>query len=94
MCKLVQADTGKEEVKIALMAALLLPLRALQSTDKKGKAVPVVPIIVGESIKWKKANATRMAELQKQAPELLQVYQRLQVLLLLLVGTIRDNNGQ
>ena len=87
VCKMVQADISKEESKIALMAALLLPLRALQSTDKKGKAVPVVPIIVGESIKWKKAHATHMAELQKQAPELLQVYQSLQVLLFLFSGS-------
>lgn len=79
MCHALQADVSKEEVKVALLTALLLPLRALESKDKKGKAVPVVPLIVGESMKWKKTYASCAAELQTQAPELLGVYQTLQV---------------
>jgi len=72
-------DLSKEEVKVALLSALLLPLRALQSEGKKRGTVPAVPLIVGESMKWKKTYATLAAEIQAQAPELLKVYQTLQV---------------
>ena len=75
----VQVDVGKEEVKVALLSALLLPVRALESKGKKGKSLPVVPLIVGESMKWKKSYASLAAEVQAQAPELLKVYQALQV---------------
>ncbi len=75
----MQVNVGKEEVKVALLSALLLPVRALASKGKKGKSLPVVPLIVGESMKWKKSYATLAAEVQAQAPELLQVYQTLQV---------------
>lgn len=75
----VQVDVGKEEVKLALLSALLLPVRALESKGKKGKSLPVVPLIVGESMKWKKSYASLAAEIQAQAPELLKVYQTLQV---------------
>ncbi|DBB09878.1 hypothetical protein WJX82_001683 [Trebouxia sp. C0006] len=73
-----QVNVGKEEVKVALLSALLLPVRALASKGKKGKSLPVVPLIVGESMKWKKSYATLAAEVQAQAPELLKVYQTLQ----------------
>ena len=75
----MQVDVGKEEVKVALLSALLLPVRALESKGKKGKSLPVVPLIVGESMKWKKSYASLAAEVQAQAPELLKVYQTLQV---------------
>lgn len=75
----VQVDVGKEEAKVALLSALLLPVRALESQGKKGKSLPVVPLIVGESVKWKKSYASLTAEVQAQAPELLKVYQTLQV---------------
>lgn len=75
----LQADISKEDHKLALVAALLLPLRAVKTADKKGKATSVVPFIIGDSIKWKKAHATDVAELQRQAPQLLQAYQSLQV---------------
>ncbi len=74
-----QVNIGKEEVKVALLSALLLPVRALESKGKKGKSLPVVPLIVGESMKWKKSYASLAAEVQAQAPELLKVYQTLQV---------------
>lgn len=74
-----QVNIGKEEVKVALLSALLLPVRALESKGKKGKSLPVVPLIVGESMKWKKSYASLAAEVQAQAPELLKVYQALQV---------------
>ncbi|DBA72537.1 hypothetical protein WJX79_010559 [Trebouxia sp. C0005] len=73
-----QVDVGKEEAKVALLSALLLPVRALESQGKKGKSLPVVPLIVGESVKWKKSYASLTAEVQAQAPELLKVYQTLQ----------------
>lgn len=75
----MQVNVGKEEVKVALLSALLLPVRALASKGKKGKSLPVVPLIVGESMKWKKSYASLAAEIQAQAPELLKVYQTLQV---------------
>ncbi len=75
----VQVGVGKEEVKVGLLSALLLPVRALESQGKKGKSLPVVPLIVGESMKWKKSYASLAAEVQAQAPELLKVYQTLQV---------------
>ncbi|DBB02922.1 TPA: hypothetical protein ACH3X1_013524 [Trebouxia sp. C0004] len=73
-----QVGVAKEEVKVALLSALLLPVRAVESKGKKGKSLPVVPLIVGESMKWKKSYASLAAEVQAQAPELLKVYQTLQ----------------
>ena len=75
----MQVDMSKEEVKLTLLSALLLPLRALESKGKKGKSLPVVPIVVGESMKWKKSYAALAADVHAQAPELLRVYQTLQV---------------
>ena len=70
-------------MKIALLSALLLPLRVLQSKGKKGKTMPVVPLVVGESMKWPKKYATFVQDIQAQAPELLTVSQTLQVRMLL-----------
>ena len=78
-CTELQEELSKEEVKIALLSALLLPLRALHSKGKKGKTVPVVPLVVGESMKWPKKYATFVQDVQAQAPELLTVSQTLQV---------------
>ena len=75
----LQVDIGKEEVKVALLAALLLPLRALESKSKTGTSVSAVRLIVRDSMKWKKTYASLAAELQIQAPELLKVHQTLQV---------------
>ena len=75
----LQEELSKEEVKIAMLAALLLPLRVLQGQGKKGKAVPIVPLVVGESMKWTKKYATFVQDLHEQAPELLTVSQALQV---------------
>ena len=75
----LQEEFSKEKAKIALLSALLLPLRALQSKGKKGKTVPVVPLVVGESMKWPKKYATFVQDIQAQAPELLTVSQTLQV---------------
>ena len=75
----LQEELSKEEVKIALLSALLLPLRALQSRGKKGKTVPIVPLVVGESMKWPKKYAAFVQDIQAQAPELLTVSQTLQV---------------
>ena len=66
-------------MKVALLSALLLPLRALQSKGKKGKAVHIVPLVVGESLKWPKKYAAVVQDIQTQAPELLTVSQTLQV---------------
>ncbi|KAL3159903.1 hypothetical protein ABBQ38_010300 [Trebouxia sp. C0009 RCD-2024] len=73
-----QEELSKEEVKVALLSALLLPLRALQSQGKKGKTVPIVPIVIGESMKWTKKYATIVQDIHTQAPELLTVSQTLQ----------------
>lgn len=75
----LQEELSKEEVKVALLSALLLPLRALQSQGKKGKTVPIVPIVIGESMKWTKKYATIVQDIHTQAPELLTVSQTLQV---------------
>ena len=70
---------SQEEVKTALLSALLLPLRAVQSKGKKGKTVPVVPLVIAESMKWPKKYASLVQDIQAQAPELLAVSQTLQV---------------
>lgn len=74
-----QEEVSQEEVKIALLSALLLPLRAVQSKGKKGKTVPIVPLVIAESMKWPKKYATLVQDIQAQAPELLAVSQTLQV---------------
>lgn len=66
-------------MKVALLSALLLPLRALQSQGKKGKTVPTVSLVIGESMKWTKKYATFVQDIHTQAPELLTVSQTLQV---------------
>ena len=75
-----QEDLSKEEVKVALLSALLLPLKALQTQGKKGKTVPAVPLVVVDSMKWPKKYAAFVQDVQAQAPELLAVSQMLQVL--------------
>ena len=75
----LQEELSKEEVKVALLSALLLPLRALQSQGKKGKTVPTVPLVIGDSMKWTKKYATIVQDIYTQAPELLKVSQTLQV---------------
>ena len=75
----LQEELSKEEVKVALLSALLLPLRALQSQGKKGKTMPAVPLVVGDSMKWTKKYATIVQDIHTQAPELLKVSQTLQV---------------
>ena len=67
-------------MKVALLSALLLPLRALQSQGKKGKTVPTVPLVIGESMKWTKKYAAFAQDIQAHAPELLAVSQTLQVM--------------
>lgn len=76
----MQNKPSKEDIKIAHLAALLLPLRACQSQAKKGKTNPTVSLIIGESMKWKKLYAGHVMELHAQAPVLLEVSQQLQVI--------------
>ena len=64
-----------------LIAALLLPLRSLTAKVKK-RQDPAPAWLVRESIKWNNAEATAVAELHTQAPELAAVHQQLQVRLL------------
>lgn len=67
-------------MKVALLSALLLPLRALQSQGKKGKTVPAVPLVIADSMKWPKKYAGFVQDLQAQALDLFAVSQMLQVM--------------
>ncbi|KAK9834830.1 hypothetical protein WJX81_002031 [Elliptochloris bilobata] len=74
-----QEPISTEERRLALLAALLLPLRAAQAPakKKKGSAMPVSAHIVREAIKWRTRDADAVAEVHGAALELLRLHARL-----------------
>jgi len=68
------------ELRLALLAALLLPLRDAQApTKKKGASAPASAHIVREAIKWRTRDAEAVAEVHAAAMELLRLHARLRV---------------
>ena len=57
------------------MAALLLPLRALQFPLGKGKSVPLPSAIVLTSLKWSKVDMKTVETVLLELPELRNVHQ-------------------
>lgn len=43
----------KEERRFLLLAALLLPLRALQHVPPRGKPAPATAVVIRDSLKWR-----------------------------------------
>lgn len=76
-----QEPFSREERRLALLAALLLPLRAAQAPParKKGAALPASSHIVREAIKWRTRDAEAVAEVHGAALELLRLHARLRV---------------
>ncbi|PNH11388.1 CCA tRNA nucleotidyltransferase, mitochondrial [Tetrabaena socialis] len=60
----------KEERRFLLLAALLLPLRALQHSPPKGKPVPATAAIIRDSLKWRVKDIDMTAVLHDTAAEL------------------------
>jgi hypothetical protein len=75
---LMQEPWEAEEKRVALLAALLLPLAACTARTAKGKDAPLTAHVILESIKWKRKDAEGVAALHAAAPGLLQVHQSLQ----------------
>ncbi|KAK9810386.1 hypothetical protein WJX72_009795 [[Myrmecia] bisecta] len=75
-----QTPLSKEERRLALLAALLLPLRKCETSAPKGKnkKVPLAEFIVRESIKWRGKDADAVKALHEEAGHLLNVYASLQ----------------
>ena len=64
---------------MALMAALLLPLREVTIPLSKGKTTPLASWIIKDGIKWTNREADGVAALHAEASKLLSVSQQLQV---------------
>ena len=76
-----QEPFSREERRLALLAALLLPLRGTHAppTRKKGAALPASSHIVREAIKWRTRDAEAVVEVHGAALELLRLHARLRV---------------
>ena len=66
-------------MRLALVAALLLPLAACTFPGAKRKQVALPAHILLEAIKWKRKDAEAVASLHAVAPGLLHVHHALQV---------------
>lgn len=67
-----------DERRLALLAALLLPLRACEIVRDGKKPTALTDHIILESIKWKRKHAEAIVALHAAAPELLRITQSLQ----------------
>ena len=76
-----QEPFSPEERRLALLAALLLPLRAAQAPParKKGSALPASAHIVREALKWRTRDAEAVVDVHGAALELLRLHARLRV---------------
>jgi hypothetical protein len=73
-----QEPFAGEERRLALLAALLLPLRAAEAPGKKkGARAPATAHVVREALKWRARDADAVAEAHAAAPELLRLHARL-----------------
>jgi len=73
-----QEPFAGEERRLALLAALLLQLRAAEApAKKKGARAPAAAHIVREALKWRARDADAVAEAHAAAPELLRLHARL-----------------
>ncbi len=73
-----QEPMAVDERRLALLAAMLLPLRACEITRDGSKPTMLTHHIVLESIKWKRKDAEAVSALHAAAAELLHVSQLLQ----------------
>ena len=69
------------ELCTALAAALLLPLRGVTVKERKARE-PAPAWLVRDGLKWNNRDAEGVAALHACAPQLAEVHQQLQVLLL------------
>ncbi len=67
-----------EERRVALLSALLLPLRAAEISKDGKQPTPLTSYVVLDAIKWKRKDAEAVAALHAAAPELLRISQTLQ----------------
>ena len=67
-----------EERRLALLSALLLPLRAAEISKAGKPPTPLTSYVVLDAIKWKRKDAEAVAALHAAAPELLRISQTLQ----------------
>jgi hypothetical protein len=74
----LQEPMAADERQLALMAALLLPLRACEIVRDGKKPTALTDHIILDSIKWKRKHAEAIAALHAAAPELLRITQSLQ----------------
>ena len=76
-----QEPFSPEERRLALLAALLLPLRAAHAPParKKGPALPASSHIVREALKWRTRDAEAVIDVHGAALELLRLHTRLRV---------------
>lgn len=66
-------DLDKDDRRLFLLAALLLPLRRCTHTVK-GKQVPVSSAIIRDSLKWRVKDIEGVAALHDVLPELARLY--------------------
>lgn len=71
-------DLALEDRRLALLSALLLPLRETKFTNAKGKSQSMSYHIVRDSLKWRAKDSEIVDSLHSVAPRLLEVYAQLQ----------------
>ena len=74
---------SKEERRLTLMAAMLLPLRAAKAPLKGSKTQPLTSHLLLHGIKWRTSDADCVEVAHREAGTLLDAFHQLQVCLLL-----------
>ena len=75
----MQGGFSKEERRLALMAALLLPLRAATAPLKGAKTQPLTSHLLLHGIKWRTSDADCIDVVHREAGVLLEAFHQLQV---------------